>query len=66
MPEVAGDAACIINPYDILEIRAGLSKIINNPDYRNKLIENGYENAKRFNAKKIADQYHAIYQELSN
>ena len=66
MPEVAGNAACIVDPYSVSEIQAGLIKIINSPTYRKTLIDNGYENAKRFCTKKIADQYDEIYQELSN
>lgn len=64
MPEVSGNAACIVDPYNISGIRAGLSKIINNQIYRETLIENGYENAKRFHPEKIAEQYRAIYSEL--
>jgi len=64
MPEVAGGAACIVDPYDVAEIRAGIMKIINDKDYREFLIGAGLRNAQRFNAKTVADQYYAIYKEL--
>ena len=60
MPEVAGDAALIVNPYNIDEIRNGILKIINDDIYRNNLIHNGYENVKRFNLNDIAEQYSNI------
>lgn len=65
MPEVAGDAACIIDPYNIPEIRAGIFQIINDEIYRNGLIHNGFSNALRFDSKEIALQYVQIYNELN-
>ena len=65
MPEVAGDAACLVDPYNVEAIRAGLLKIINDKDYRQQLIGNGYENRKRFDIDKIADQYYQLYKEVS-
>lgn len=64
MPEVAGDAACIVEPYDIEAIRNGILKIINDDDYRNQLIIIGYENIKRFELKYVAQQYLNLYQNI--
>ena len=66
MPEVAGDAACIVDPYNVAEIRAGILKIINDSDYREVLVNNGLTNARRFNAEEVARQYYEIYKELSS
>ncbi len=66
MPEVAGEAASIVNPYSISEIREGILKIINDDLYRESLIEKGFENAKRFNLEKIANEYFVLYQEILN
>lgn len=65
MPEVAGDAACIVDPYNISEIRGGILRIINDGDYRDSLIDNGFQNIQRFDPKVIANQYAEIYKELS-
>jgi glycosyltransferase involved in cell wall biosynthesis len=65
MPEVAGDAALIVNPYNIDEIRNGIIKIINDENYRNDLINKGYKNVKRFEMKVIADQYFKLYEEIN-
>ena len=64
MPEVAANAACLVNPYDVNEIKKGFLKIINNQDYREELIANGFENVKRFDKKVIAQQYLETYKEV--
>jgi len=65
MAEVAGNAACIVDPYDIVSIRAGLDKIINDNAYREDLISKGFENIKRFDPDTIAQQYYALYQAVA-
>jgi glycosyltransferase involved in cell wall biosynthesis len=65
MPEVANDAACIVNPYSIEEIRKGILKIINDDKYRADLIFNGYENTKRFGLNGISNQYFDLYTNLN-
>ena len=64
MPEVAGDAACLVNPFDVESIRSGILKIANDSIYREDLIKKGLENVKRFNAKEVASMYNAIYSEI--
>lgn len=62
MPEVAGDAACLVDPYDVEDIRKGFLKVIEDVEYRNQLIENGFKNIQRFDPEKIANRYRAIYE----
>jgi glycosyltransferase involved in cell wall biosynthesis len=64
MPEVAGNAACLVNPYDIEEIKNGVLNIINNESLRHQLIENGRINKLRFQPNSIADMYYNAYVEL--
>ena len=66
MPEVAGSAACLVDPYNIEEIRNGILKIINDSEYRDALIKNGLENCKRFDAQQIADSYAALYRQIAS
>ncbi len=66
MSEVGGDAACLVDPYDVDSIRRGIQKVIEDPDYRNQLVTNGFENVERFRAVKIAAQYADIYLELAS
>lgn len=61
MPEVAGDAALIVSPYNIDEIKSGIIKIINDDDYRKRLIEAGINNSLRFLISWITAQYAQLY-----
>lgn len=65
MPEIASDAACLVNPYDVKDIRDGIVKLISDHAYREKLIENGRKNKLRFNGEIIADQYYQLYKKIA-
>ena len=65
MPEVAGNAACLVDPCKVDEIRAGILKITADTKYRTALIANGLENIKRFSLQNIVQQYADIYREVS-
>lgn len=65
MNEVAGDAACLVDPYNIKSIRKGILKVINNQKLTEKLIKLGVKNAKRFDPKLIAEQYAQVYQKIA-
>ncbi len=64
MPEVAGNAACLVNPFDVEDIKAGILKLINDEEYRNELLQNGRINKKRFNADNIANRYFEVYEKV--
>ncbi len=64
MPEVAGDAACLVDPYDVDSIREGIKKVINDENYRETLIQKGLANIKRFNPKTVAGMYEKLYEEI--
>jgi len=66
LPEVAGDAACLVDPMDVNSMRQGITRVIQQADYRQVLIEAGFQNVKRFAPEKIAAQYAALYQELAD
>ena len=64
MPEVAGNSACLVDPYNINSIKNGLLKVINDDDYRNDLILKGLNNILRFDPKTIASQYENLYKKI--
>jgi glycosyltransferase involved in cell wall biosynthesis len=64
MPEIAGSAACFVDPSDCSSIRQGILRVMNDDGYRADLIGRGLENVKRFRADTIAAQYAALYQEV--
>lgn len=65
MPEVAGDAACLVDPYDVVSIRDGIQRVIDNAEYRQQLVNNGLRNATRFQPDQVARQYIQLYQRIS-
>jgi glycosyltransferase involved in cell wall biosynthesis len=66
MPEVAGNAAKLVDPYDVASIRSGILQVINDDIYREQLISNGRRNKLRFDADSIAEQYYQLYQDIRN
>jgi glycosyltransferase involved in cell wall biosynthesis len=64
MKEVSGGAACLVDPYDIESIREGIGRILDDGEYRKKIVEEGFRNIERFRLNRVADQYAVLYQEL--
>jgi glycosyltransferase involved in cell wall biosynthesis len=64
MPEVASDGACLVDPFDSNDIRRGILRVMEDPDYRDDLIQKGLANIRRFQCQSIADEYLRIYREL--
>lgn len=64
MPEVAGDAACLVDPFDITSIRAGICRVIDDVEYREQLVSCGFANAERFQASVLATQYAKLYKDI--
>ena len=65
MPEVAGKAACLVDPFDVLAIRAGVRRVIGEAGYRAALVADGFENVRRYSARTVAEQYAVLYRELA-
>jgi len=57
LPEVAGDAALLVNPYSIEEITDAMEKIITDVPFRQKCIELGRKRAALFTWKKTAIEF---------
>ncbi|MEO7765892.1 MAG: glycosyltransferase, partial [Ferruginibacter sp.] len=64
MTEVAGNAACLVDPLEVKSIREGIMRVIADDEYRQHLIDNGRINKKRFEAIKIAGEYAGLYNEV--
>lgn len=65
MPEVAGDGACLVDPFDEKSIREGVLKVMKSPAYAEDLVRRGFANVERFRPDRIAAQYAEIYRELA-
>lgn len=64
MPEVAADAACLVDPYQVESIRQGVLRVIGDAAYRAQLVRNGLTNVERFRIPNIARQYADLYRRV--
>lgn len=65
MSEVLVDSALLVNPYNSAEIAQAISEVLNNQELREKLIQKGWENAKRFSWEKCANEVGQIIDNLA-
>ncbi len=66
MPEVAGDAALLVDPYDTHAIRQAILQIIKDDILQQDLIQKGLKNIERFKIDTITQQYMQVYQQITN
>jgi glycosyltransferase involved in cell wall biosynthesis len=66
IPEVVGDAACLVDPYNIEAISAGIKNVLKDGDLRKSMIEKGFKQSKKFSWEKCAKETIAVYEELLN
>ena len=64
MPEVAGDAAVLVDPTDVEAIAAAIQHIHQNDAYRRELIEKGLARVKQFTWKASAEKVAQVYEAL--
>lgn len=66
LPEVAGDAAILVNPYDVEELAEALWNVIYDGELRKSLINKGLMRARQFTWEKSARQLLQVYEDLLN
>ncbi|HEY4062606.1 MAG TPA: glycosyltransferase family 1 protein [Puia sp.] len=64
MKEVAGGAACLVDPGSVDSIRAGLLRVIGDSAYRQRLVDEGFRNVRRYDVETIARQYLDCYNKI--
>jgi glycosyltransferase involved in cell wall biosynthesis len=65
LPEVAGPGgACLVDPFDVRSIRAGLLRVVEDAGYRKDLVWGGLKNIERFRPQRIAQEYADLYRQL--
>ena len=64
MPEVAGNAAAIVDPAKPKEIANAIEKILSDEEYRLALCEKGVERAKMFSWRNMASAYLDLYKHI--
>jgi glycosyltransferase involved in cell wall biosynthesis len=64
IPEVAGDAALLVNPYDTREIAEAIRTLDSNAPLRHELAAAGILQAALFSERAYSDRLSAVYQEV--
>jgi len=65
MPEIAGDAAAIVDPTKPEEITAAIRKILSDETYKNELCEKGIARANQFSWRAMAEKYLDLYKKVA-
>jgi glycosyltransferase involved in cell wall biosynthesis len=64
LPEVAGEAAVMVNPLDADDIARGLREITTNDELRQTLIERGYQQAQQFTWQACAEVVLNVFENI--
>jgi glycosyltransferase involved in cell wall biosynthesis len=65
LPEVAGDAALLVDPFSETDIAAGLERLYTDRDLGRQLVANGRRQRSTFSWDRAADQIYSILQEVA-
>ncbi|WP_231590644.1 glycosyltransferase family 4 protein [Hymenobacter terrenus] len=65
MPEVAGGAALLIDPFQPETIAAAIVRLQNDPVERNTLVSRGLERVQKFSWRETARQVRGVYEEVA-
>jgi glycosyltransferase involved in cell wall biosynthesis len=63
LPEVAGDAAVLVDPYDPQAIADGIYRVLTDERLRREMVHKGIARAGQFSWEQSARRTHAIYEE---
>ncbi len=66
LPEVGGNAALFVNPHDEHDIAKAMLTLATNSSIRERLIQTGFENAKRFSWEKTVEKIEDVIGNLIN
>lgn len=66
LPEVAGDAAILVNPLDPSDIADGIVRVLTNDDLRRDLRRKGVERARQFSWEASARRVREIYAQVAS
>ncbi len=65
LPEVAGDAALLVDPHDVDAIAEAMYRVVTDPELAAELTRRGHENVKRFSWEKCARETLAVLESVA-
>ncbi|MBV9711146.1 MAG: glycosyltransferase family 4 protein [Ktedonobacteraceae bacterium] len=66
LPEVAGDAALLVDPNDISALAQAIQTLLEDKQLRSELVQKGYQQAKKYTWDRSARRMLQVYQKLYN
>ncbi len=66
LPEVVGDAALMVDPYDVDAIAEGIKRLIEDDNLRRELSQKGLARAKLFSWDRTAEVTWSVLKEAAN
>ena len=63
--EIAGDAALLVDPYDVDDIARGITRIVNDADLRSELNRRGTAQAAKFSVERYQERIQSLYASLA-
>jgi glycosyltransferase involved in cell wall biosynthesis len=64
LPEVVGDAALLVDPYDVDAIASAMLRLLEDPDLAQDLRQKGLTRARQFTWERTARETLAVYHEV--
>jgi glycosyltransferase involved in cell wall biosynthesis len=64
LPEVAGDSALLINPYDVQDIYSSIKRLLTDDGLRDNLVKKGRSHCMSFSWQKTAGQTMNVYRQV--
>ncbi len=65
LPEICGDAACYVDPYDEKELAEKIISVLFNKHLKKELIEKGFKRTRLFKWEESAKQHIELFKEVS-
>jgi glycosyltransferase involved in cell wall biosynthesis len=65
LPEVVGDAACLIDPLNVLDIRRAIEGVLSDPERRAAMRDQGIARARRFSWDRVAASVRSVLDDAS-
>lgn len=64
IPEIAGDAALLIEPRDVEALALAIEEVVTDQAFRQELVSRGFEHVKKFSWAKAARELLAVYERV--
>ena len=64
IPEIAGDAAILVDPYDTRQISDAIRALDSDQGLRSALVGKGLQQARRFSTEKYLERLQSVYEPL--